>query len=847
MTLQSWKTSVEKIINRYEKTLITYQEFEEDIKEIVNFPDSPLKGLIYEVICTKLPYTFELGIEAEGNSTHSTTTNIESNREIRCILKIWIDLDEDHDGIETMVSDLFQKFWKSDLRASPSGLISIKDFQYAKECAQNKLDEGINDEIASSVLFCDLDHFKSVNDALGMDTGDRVIQEVACLLEKVTIKIGGILLNNGGDEYVILYPKGSPEHMILLAYKIKREIKNHDFDVGEIPIDVSIGISTNYQVAMLKSFSELLNESESALKAEVKKKTKGVARFAPTECEYKKINDIKDSLNYAFCLTKSNLMSSYVYNNVWLNALSIFASRKIEDIGFSADLTKCVNEFMDWIKFDYDSNLIKTSFTLSESEERDFKPEVSALDVAMAISHGLMASLLLKTVEIENKLTISFNGDYSCVNLVCWPNNEIIWSSTSEEIIDSMNTFDLGHIWNSQDKVSISPESLKLAILIKIGHPKLDFTDAIFADTIVVDDRPTKGGGLPDFWEATIARLIVSLSKNPNISKVFVIGNKKCGVRTIEKLEDIENWDNYFIHKKTSVPLPNVEETTKRLKNNVEIVEEEMEIVETLASLLRDYSNPVPVKNLSVINRNQRFLERELRMDSHALTKEDGCRVRTIAEAFPTVLEIVRKIRDEDKAKIYDQAERELIEMVDFKVHLTDPLYDTIPKFYAEEEKSLKDYFENQFISDTGLFGKVLKETNQLEEVIKHTIQTIDKRKKQSSTRRSILVIQHLPEDGEELAPLGLVAIRIIPRFVKNKVILNYSYVWRTVEALVGFPYSIYGSVFYSKYLTDKISSELSSKNAEMGFVSYIAQSLHIFVDDYGQNIAKRIVDDASV
>ena len=79
---------------------------------------------------------------------------------------------------------------------------------------------------------------------------------------------------------------------------------------------------------------------------------------------------------------------------------------------------------------------------------------------------------------------------------------------------------------------------------------------------------------------------------------------------------------------------------------------------------------------------------------------------------------------------------------------------------------------------------------------------------------------------------------------------LHYSFTWRTVEALVGFPYSIYGSVGYAEYLTGLIRKEVgpdAARNVETGELSYIAHSLHIFKDDYGQNIARRIVDDASL
>jgi len=74
--------------------------------------------------------------------------------------------------------------------------------------------------------------------------------------------------------------------------------------------------------------------------------------------------------------------------------------------------------------------------------------------------------------------------------------------------------------------------------------------------------------------------------------------------------------------------------------------------------------------------------------------------------------------------------------------------------------------------------------------------------------------------------------------------------VWRTVEAIVGFPYSLYGSIRFSEMLTRELETLLSKKGhdvgLEVGELTYVALSLHLSVGSYGLRIAKKIVDDAS-
>jgi hypothetical protein len=99
------------------------------------------------------------------------------------------------------------------------------------------------------------------------------------------------------------------------------------------------------------------------------------------------------------------------------------------------------------------------------------------------------------------------------------------------------------------------------------------------------------------------------------------------------------------------------------------------------------------------------------------------------------------------------------------------------------------------------------------------------------------------------VAPLGLVSIRINPVTHAGSNQLNYSYTWRTVETLVGLPYSLYGSIKFGQYLTTAIQQRVGSPRQNvlrMGELSYIAHSLHMYLDQYAQNVARLIVNDAT-
>ena len=249
----------------------------------------------------------------------------------------------------------------------------------------------------------------------------------------------------------------------------------------------------------------------------------------------------------------------------------------------------------------------------------------------------------------------------------------------------------------------------------------------------------------------------------------------------------------------------------------------------------------------SVTDSASHFLERTLSEREIRLGSADGCRVTTAARAYPVVIEIIRKTKQAWEAR--DQAGVSLRELTDFKVHLTTPCLDKIPAFYKEESKSLEGYFQREFIDSNGTFGRVLHQTGQLDPVLAHVSGTIGKAQMAATTRRAILIIPHDNRLAEEVAPLGLVCVRVVPRITDAHLRFDFSFVWRTVEVLVGFPYSLYGSVRFSEHLTEQIRRRLEGREppVEMGELSYIAQSLHMFTDEYGQIIARRIVNDASV
>ena len=95
-----------------------------------------------------------------------------------------------------------------------------------------------------AVLFLDLDRFKLINDSLGHDVGDRLLQQVSRRLAGC-VRAADTVSRQGGDEFVLLLQDlDSPEQAAAVARKILEVISEpYVVDGTQLSVTPSIGIS----------------------------------------------------------------------------------------------------------------------------------------------------------------------------------------------------------------------------------------------------------------------------------------------------------------------------------------------------------------------------------------------------------------------------------------------------------------------------------------------------------------------------------------------------------------------------------------------------------------------------
>ncbi|MDD5030865.1 MAG: diguanylate cyclase, partial [Rhodoferax sp.] len=120
-----------------------------------------------------------------------------------------------------------------------TGLRNRNGFEalYQQELARSR-----RQKQAMSVVLLDIDFFKRINDQFGHPTGDRVLKEIAQLLQQGARTVDHVI-RWGGEEFLLLLPSTSGDEAKALAERLLRASRQRDAGLNR-PVTLSAGVAT---------------------------------------------------------------------------------------------------------------------------------------------------------------------------------------------------------------------------------------------------------------------------------------------------------------------------------------------------------------------------------------------------------------------------------------------------------------------------------------------------------------------------------------------------------------------------------------------------------------------------
>ena len=111
-----------------------------------------------------------------------------------------------------------------------------------------------------SVIECDLDHFKQINDTHGHDRGDKVLKDAAYVMRK-NLRSFELVYRLGGEEFLVVLPGLELEEGHSLAERLRTGIQASR--PGGLPVTASFGVAAARGAEV--EFEPLFREADAAL------------------------------------------------------------------------------------------------------------------------------------------------------------------------------------------------------------------------------------------------------------------------------------------------------------------------------------------------------------------------------------------------------------------------------------------------------------------------------------------------------------------------------------------------------------------------------------------------------
>ena len=179
-----------------------------------------------------------------------------------------------------LVHSAAERLTRPEVDAMSDTLTGLYNHRHIQQRLTEEVDYAVEEGTELSLLFCDIDRFKGLNDDLGHAAGDDVLRQVATIVSR-SIRRGDLAARFGGNAFAVMLLGAGSEQALEIAERIRSSIDEARVHPADGRLTVSVGVATLPGDARTKD--ELLEKADRALRLAKRRGRNRCQRFAPGE------------------------------------------------------------------------------------------------------------------------------------------------------------------------------------------------------------------------------------------------------------------------------------------------------------------------------------------------------------------------------------------------------------------------------------------------------------------------------------------------------------------------------------------------------------------------------------
>lgn len=170
------------------------------------------------------------------------------------------------ENLQQALSELEVVNKKLEIMSTTDSLTGLFNRRHFENCFAEEFKRAVRHKRQLSIIICDIDHFKSINDQNGHQAGDECLQAISEILKQRISRSGDLVARYGGEEFIVLLSDTSMLQAREFAEDLRSCVEglNFQFENKAIPVTASFGIAS-LNPFNVQSADQLVTQADVAL------------------------------------------------------------------------------------------------------------------------------------------------------------------------------------------------------------------------------------------------------------------------------------------------------------------------------------------------------------------------------------------------------------------------------------------------------------------------------------------------------------------------------------------------------------------------------------------------------